>query len=307
VPLLLARGHDVTGTTRSEERAQAIRDAGAEAIVLDPLNRDVVAAAVTAATPDVIVHELTALAGMSDFRKFEKTFAMTNRLRTDATDNLIAAAEHAGVPRLVAQSFAGWPYAPTGGAVKTEDDPLDPAPPAQMANTLAAIEYLEAAVTGSEGIDGLVLRYGGFYGPGSGIEPGGEQLEQVRRRRFPLIGSGAGVWSFVHIDDAAAATALAIEHGAPGIYNIVDDDPAPVSEWLPALADAAGAKPARRLPARLARLIAGEHVVALMERSRGASNAKAKRELGWQPAHPSWRTGFRDALGGRAARPPIAV
>ena len=296
LPLLLGRGHQVTAMTRRPDRAAGLRAAGADPVVADALDREAVLAAVTAARPEVVVHELTDLAGMRDFRKFDEGFAATNRLRTEGTDHLLAAATAAGARRFLAQSFAGWPFARTGGPVKTEDDPLDPDPPAALRPTLDAIRYLEAAVLGAEGIEGLVLRYGGFYGPGTSAGEGGYVLEDLRRRRFPIVGAGTGVWSFVHIDDAAAATVAAVERGAPGIYQIVDDDPAPVAEWLPVLAEAAGARPPRRVPVWAARLLAGEHGVVLMTEVRGASNAKAKRELGWRPAWPSWRQGFRTGL-----------
>jgi 2-alkyl-3-oxoalkanoate reductase len=292
IPQLVERGHRVIGTTRSEAKAPILQDLGAKPVVVDALDRDAVIKAVVDAKPDAIVHQLTALTDV-DFRKFEKTFELTNRLRTEGTDNLLAAAKAAGIERFVAQSYAGWPYARTGGKVKTERDPLDPRPAPQTRSTLDAIRHLETAVTEAGGI---VLRYGGFYGPGTSLEAHGEQLEVVRKRKFPLVGEGRGVWSFVHIDDAAAATVIALEHGKPGIYNIVDDDPAPVAEWLPYLAEVAGAKPPRRLPAWLARLVGGEHLVVLMDEVRGASNEKARRELGWEPAHNSWRTGFREAV-----------
>jgi nucleoside-diphosphate-sugar epimerase len=293
VPQLLAAGHDVTGTTRSSAKADALRAAGVEPVVADGLDRDAIVAAVVGARPDAIVHQLTALAGMSSLRDFDGAFALTNRLRTEGTDNLLAAAREAGVGGFVAQSYAGWPYARSGGPVKSEDDPLDPDPVPSMRETLAAIRHLEAAVTEAGGI---VLRYGGFYGPGTGLTRGGEQVEMIRKRRFPIVGDGGGVWSFVHIDDAAAATVAALERGTPGIYNVVDDEPAPVRDWLPVLAAAAGAKPPRRLPRWLARLAAGEALTAMMTESPGASNAKARGELDWAPAHPSWREGFRDVL-----------
>jgi nucleoside-diphosphate-sugar epimerase len=292
IPQLIDRGHTVVGTTRSEAKAPAIWDLGAKPVVVDALDRDAVIAAVTAEKPDAIIHQLTALSGV-DFRKFEKSFELTDRLRTEGTDNLLAAARAAGVKRFVAQSYAGWPYARTDGAVKTEDDPLDPDPAPQTRRSLAAIRHVETAVTAAGGI---ALRYGGFYGPGTGLEPGGEQLELVRKRKFPVVGEGRAVWSFVHIDDAAAATVIALEHGRPGVYNIVDDDPAPVAEWLPYLAEVAGAKPPRHLPLWLARLVGGEHMVVLMDEARGASNEKARGELGWEPSHHSWRAGFREAL-----------
>ena len=297
VPLLVAGGHQVTAMTRRVGRTMELYAAGAEPVVADALDRDAVLAAVTAARPEAVVHQLTDLAGVTSFRKFDQGFAATNRLRTEGTDHLLEAARAAGARRFVAQSFAGWPFARVGGPVRTEDDPLDPDPPAELRRTLDAIRYLESAVLEAEGLEGVVLRYGGFYGPGTSAGEGGYMLDDLRRRRFPVIGAGTGVWSFVHIDDAATATLAALERGAPGIYQIVDDDPAPVSAWLPALAAAAGAKAPRRVPAWLARLLAGEHAVVLMTEVRGASNAKAKRELGWRPAHPSWRQGFRTGLG----------
>jgi nucleoside-diphosphate-sugar epimerase len=232
-------------------------------------------------------------------RYFDRDFALTNRLRSEGTDHLLAAAQASGARRFVAQSFAGWPYARAGATVKSEEDPLDPDPPAAFRRTLAAIRHLEDAVLGAHGVDGVVLRYGAFYGPGTSLGEGGAHLETVRRRRFPIVGSGAGVWSFVHIDDAAAATAAAVERGAPGVYNVVDDEPAPVAEWLPALAAAHGAKPPLHVPAFVGRLVAGAHTVALMTEIRGASNAKARRELGWQPRYPSWREGFAAPTGAR--------
>jgi nucleoside-diphosphate-sugar epimerase len=284
--------------TRSPRKADALRAAGAEPAIADGLDRDAVVAAVTAARPDAVIHELTALAGTSSLRNFDRSFALTNRLRTEGTDHLLAGARAAGARRFVAQSYAGWPYARTGGPVKTEDDPLDPTPVPSMAGTLAAIRRLEATVVGATDIEGIALRYGGFYGPGTGMAPDGDQLELVRKRRFPIVGDGGGIWSFVHIDDAAAATLAAVERGAPGVYNVVDDEPAPEAEWLPVLAAAAGAKPPRRFPRWLARLLAGEAIVAMTTEIRGASNAKAKRALGWQPAYPSWREGFRAVLAG---------
>lgn len=296
VPLLVAKGHDVAGMTRSPAKAEALRASGAEPIVADALDRDAVMVAVRGARPEVVVHELTALSSLTDFRKFDEGFALTNRLRTEGTDHLLAGALAAGAGRFVAQSFAGWPYLREGGPVKTEEDPLDPNPPAAMRRTLEAIRYLESAVLVAEGLEGIVLRYGGFYGPGTSIAEGGAQRDLVRRRRFPVVGAGTGVWSFIHIDDAASATLAAIERGAPGIYNIVDDDPAPVGQWLPELAAAVGARPPRRIPTWLARLLVGRHGVVLMTEARGASNAKARRELGWQPAFPSWRRGFREGF-----------
>jgi 2-alkyl-3-oxoalkanoate reductase len=289
VPQLVERGHEVIGTSRSDGKAAGLRAQGAEPVVLDVLDPHAVREAVLAARPEAIVHQATALAGLSEFKNFDRSFAQTNRLRVEGTDALLAAAREAGVGRFVGQSYAGWPYARQGGPVKTEEDPLDPTPVTAMSETLAAIRHLEEAVVGA---DGIALRYGGFYG-----SPGDAQLELVRKRRFPIVGDGGGIWSFVHLDDAAAATVLALERGKPGIYNVVDDEPAPVREWLPALAAAIGARPPRRVPRWLARLLAGEAGVALMTEIRGASNAKAKRELGWTLRYPSWREGFRAAYG----------
>jgi nucleoside-diphosphate-sugar epimerase len=300
VPKLVDAGHSVTALTRTPRKAEAIERAGAEPVVGDALDRDAVVGAVREASPEVVVHQLTALSGLSgNPRKFDREFALTNRLRTDGTDNLLAGAITAGARRFVAQSFAGWPYAREGGPVKTEDDPLDTSRPIGGLAAIAAIRYLESSVTGAEGLAGVVLRYGGFYGPGTSLarDSNDSFLETIRKRRFPILDGGTGVWSFVHIDDAATATLAAVERGAPGIYNIVDDDPAPVSEWLPAFAEAIGAPPPRRVPVWLGRLVGGPIAVSLMTEIRGASNAKAKRELGWQPAHPSWREGFRNSLG----------
>jgi nucleoside-diphosphate-sugar epimerase len=296
IPQLIEHGHSVVGTTRSDAKAGVLRDLGAEPVVLDALDRDAVVVAVVRAQPDAIVHQLTALSDI-DFRKFEKSFELTDRLRSEGTDNLLAAAEAVGVPHFVAQSYAGWPYARVGGPIKSEKEPLDPHPAPQTRRSLEAIRHLEMRVTE---YNGIVLRYGGFYGPGTGLEPDGDQLAMVRKRQFPLLGDARGVWSFVHIDDAAAATVAALEHGKPGIYNIVDDDPAPVAEWLPYLAEVAGAKPPRHLPLWLGRLVGGEHMVVMMDESRGASNEKARRELGWEPAHHSWREGFPEVLVGAA-------
>ncbi len=298
LPLLLSAGHQVVGLTRTPEKAAAIRAQGAEAAVADGLDAAAIRAAVAAAKPEVIVHEMTDLKGASDLRHFDRVFAVSNRLRTEGTDNLLAAARDAGVRRFVAQSYCGWPYARTGGPVKSEEDPLDPDPPQQFRRTLEAIRYLEATVTGSTGPEGVVLRYGAFYGPGTGVFDGGA-MEQIRRRRMPLIGDGNGWWSFLHIEDAAKATVAAIERGRAGnLYNIVDDEPAPVREWLPALAEMLGAKPPLHLPAWLARFIAGEHLVVMMTQVRAGSNAKARRELGWTPEVASWRQGFADIVAG---------
>jgi 2-alkyl-3-oxoalkanoate reductase len=304
VPDLVARGHEVVGMTRSASKQDLVRSLGARPVVADALDPDAVAQAVASAEPEVIVHQLTALSGKlsaRDMRHPERSFAatMTNRLRTEATDHLLAAGRAVGARRFVAQSFAAFRFARTGGPVQTEADPLDPNPPAALRAPLVGILHLERAVTTIEWGEGLVLRYGGFYGPGTAISlaPDAVMAAPIRRRRFPIVGDGGGVWSHVHIEDAAAATAAAVEHGEPGIYNIVDDEPAPVREWLPVLASALDAKPPRRVPRWLARLAAGEMATLMMTEVRGASNQKAKRELGWKPAYASWRQGFAQGLG----------
>jgi nucleoside-diphosphate-sugar epimerase len=304
VPQLVARGHEVVGMTRTASKQDAVRSLGARPVVADALNPDAVAQAVASAEPEVIVHQLTALSGkMSarDMRHPDRSFAvtMTNRLRTEATDNLLAAGRAVGARRFVAQSIAAFRFARTGGPVQTEADPLDPNPPAALRTGQAAILHLEQAVTTIEWGEGLALRYGSFYGPGTGISlaPDAVMAAPIRKRRFPIVGDGGGVWSHVHIEDAAAATAIAVERGRPGIYNVVDDEPAPVREWLPVLASALGAKPPRRIPRWLVRLLAGEAATAMMTDVRGASNEKAKRELGWQPRYASWRQGFAQGLG----------
>ncbi|ADB53162.1 NAD-dependent epimerase/dehydratase family protein [Conexibacter woesei] len=300
IPQLTAGGHHVVGTTRSAAKASALWELGAEPVVLDGLDRAAVLAAVAAARPDAIVHQMTALTGLTDMRKFERAFALTNRLRTEGTDHLLEAARASGVERVVAQSFTGWPNARGGdpGVLRTEDDPLDPDPPAQLRTTLAAIRRLEERVTAAGGV---ALRYGGLYGPGTGLTRGGEQWEAVRARKFPVVGDGGGVWSFLHVADAAGATLAALERWTPGeVYNVCDDEPAAVREWLPALARTAGAPPPRHVPRWVGRLI-GAHVVALMCEIRGSSNAKAKRQLDWAPAWPSWREGFA-ALDGEGER-----
>jgi nucleoside-diphosphate-sugar epimerase len=294
VPRLAGNGHSVVGLTRTPAKTGLLRELGAEPVVADALDETAIHAAVVAARPDVIVHQLTDLKGASDLRKFDRAFASSNRLRTAGTDHLLAAARDCGVKRMVAQSFCGWPYARVGGYVKTEDDPLDDNPPQEFRGALEAIRYLEHAVTTKPGIVGVALRYGGFYGLGTGVfDP--SMIEQIRKRRMPLIGGGTAWWSFLHIDDAAEATALAVERGE-GVYNIVDDDPAPVHAWLTELAAMLGAKPPFRVPAWLGRLAAGEHIVVMMTQSRAGSNVKAKRELGWSPRHPSWRQGFAEII-----------
>jgi nucleoside-diphosphate-sugar epimerase len=295
VPLLTQAGHKVFGTTRTPAKADAIRDAGAEPVIADGLDPQAVTAAVNLARPEVIVHEMTSLGGASDLRRFDRTFAVSNRLRTQGLDNLLAAAKGAGTRRVVAQSYCGWPHARQGGMVKSEDDPLDPDPPRAQRHSLEAIRHLEYTTTHTDGIEGVVLRYGAFYGPRTGMLDNA-MLHQVRRRRVPLIGQANGWWSFVHVDDAAAATAIAVAYGAPGIYNVVDDEPAPAREWLPALAAMLGAKPPLRVPRWLGLIAAGSVIVSMMTQARAGSNAKAKRELGWHPRHASWRQGFAEAL-----------
>jgi nucleoside-diphosphate-sugar epimerase len=344
VPRLVRSGHQVVATTRRAEKVEALRAAGAEAVVVDALDRQAVMDAVTSARPDVVVHQMSALTGMLNLKKFDQEFALTNRLRTEGTAHLLAASAAAGVRRFIAQSYTGWNNAREGGRVKTEDDPLDAHPPQAMTQTIAAIRQLEAMVlqaaqpaaqsagaavsgraavsdrvstpagTGSagsaastagatgaiataradSGMVGILLRYGSLYGPGTSIAPGGAIVEAVRRRKLPIVGDGAGIWSFIHIDDIAEATRVAIERGPSGIYNIVDDDPAEVSVWLPELARAIGAKAPYHVPAWVGRLAIGEPGVSMMTKIRGASNAKAKRVLGWQPSYASWRDGFRE-------------
>lgn len=291
VPRLVASGHEVHAMTRTESKQAALYGQGAVPVVADALKPDQVAAAVATAQPEVIIHELTAIPDTLDMRHFDRDFALTNRLRTEGTDNLLSAGHAVGVQRFIAQSFFA-AYARPGAAVKTEDDPLDPAPAKEMRGVVAAIRHLEAQVLGAGWTDGIVLRYGGFYGPGTSITTGSAQVEMIRSGKFPVVGGGRGVWSFVHIGDAADATVAAVERGSRGAYNIVDDDPAPVAEWLPALAREIGAKKPRRVPRFLGRLFAGEAGVMMTTEVCGTSNAKAKRELGWQPAHPTWRQGF---------------
>jgi nucleoside-diphosphate-sugar epimerase len=300
VPQLVARGHEVVGMTRSPGRREALVALGAHPVVADALDRDAVRRAVLDAAPEIVVHELTALSGELNLRRIDHYFAMTNRLRTEGTDHLMAAAEDVGARRFIAQSYAGWPFARTGGPIKEEDDPLDPRPPAALRAALDAIRYLEAAVPAIPWGEGIVLRYGALYGPGTGISSNRDasMIKPVLDRQLPLVGDAGGVWSFVHVTDAAAATVEAIEHGAAGVYQVVDDEPAPVREWLPVLVRALSARPPRRVPRWLARLAAGDAATAWLTDIRGASNAKAKRELGWEPMHPTWRTGFAEAIHG---------
>ena len=292
LPRLVAVGHEVTGMTHRESSRALVAELGATPMVADALDPDEVARAVARARPDVIVHQLTAIRTV-DLRHFDRSFALTNRLRSEGTDHLLSAGQAVGVRRFVAQGVGSYAaYTRTGGPVKSEEDPLDLTPPREMRETQAAIRHLEEAVLGAEWTEGIVLRYGVFYGPGTSMAPGEEQFELVRKRKFPLVGNGGGVWSFVHVADAAEATVAAVEHGRRGVYNVVDDDPAPVAEWLPALAQTLGAKPPMRVPRFVGRLFAGEPGVVMMTEVRGSSNAKAKRELAWVPKHPSWRHGF---------------
>ncbi len=304
VPQLVAEGHEVIGMTRSTSKQDLVRSLGADPVVADALDADAVARAVAATEPEVIVHQLTALSGKVSARDMRHpdrspTAIMTNRLRVEGTDHLLAAGRDVGARRFVAQSFGAFRYARTGGPVQTEADPLDSNPPAALRAPLVGILHVERVVPAIDWGDGVVLRYGGFYGPGTSVSsaPDAQVAAPIRKRWFPIVGDGGGVWSHVHVDDAAAATAIAVERGRPGVYNIVDDEPAPVREWLPALASALGAKPPRRIPRWLGRVAAGEAATLMMTEARGASNEKAKRELGWQPHYASWREGFVQGLG----------
>jgi 2-alkyl-3-oxoalkanoate reductase len=288
VPMLVAAGHEVIATTKTPGKAAQLREAGAEAVIVDGLDRAGVIAAVRSAAPDVIVHEMTALTEMRNLRNLDRVFAATNELRVRGTDNLLAAAAEAGTRRVVAQGYTGWPNERTSGPVKTEADPLDSRVVPSAAQTLAAIRHVEESVPRAVP-EGIVLRYGSFYGSGASQV----MLDVLRKRQMPVVGGGTGIWSFIEITDAAAATAAAVERGAPGLYNIVDDDPAPVAEWLPYLAKVAGAKPPLHVPSWLGGLLAGEFVVAQMTTVRGSSNAKARKELAWEPRYASWREGFR--------------
>ncbi len=296
VPMLISGGHHVIAATRTPDKVTGLRALGAEPVVVDALDRAVVMKAIASARPDVIVHQMTALARMGNLKNLDKEFALTNKLRTEGTEYLLAAAREVGVRKFVAQSYTGWPNIREGGRIKTEDDPLDPNPPQAMRRTLAAIGQLEAIVARATGLSGIVLRYGSFYGPGTAIALDGVIVEMVRQRKFPIVGGGGGVWSFVHIDDAASATRLAIEQGPAGIFNIVDDEPAEVAVWLPELARAVGGKPPYHLPTWLGRVMIGESGVSMMTQVRGSSNAKAKQMLGWRLRFPTWREGFRQGL-----------
>lgn len=297
IPMLIKEGHDVTAIVRTQEKGREVEKTGASPVIANVLDRVELSDAVKKAEPEGVIHQLTALAKFSgNFRKLDKEFVLTNRFRTEVTDTLMEAARQSGVRRFIAQSFCGWPFAREGGPVKTEEDPLDPRPPASMSRTLAAIRYLEDAVESAKDIGAFALRYGFFYGPGTSISMDGDVVKLVRKRQIPLVGDAGGVWSFCHIRDAAAATVAALTHGTPGIYNIADDEPAPVRVWLPYLADVLGAGTPRRIPVWLSRIIIGEAGVSMMTKIRGGSNEKAKRELGWKPVYPTWRSGFSEGL-----------
>ena len=291
VPQLIARGHQVTATTRSGTKLPLLRGLGADLVIVDGLNRASVTEAVDAARPDVVVHQMTALAGKADLKHFGRWFSVTNQLRTRGTDNLLAAAQHAGVTKVVAQSYTGWNNPSAGDLIKREGEPFDAHPARAQVESLQALLYLERAMAAAP-MEAVVLRYGSFYGPGASEE----FVELAGKRKLPIVGSGAGVWSWVHLDDAAAATVAAIEHGSQGVYNIVDDEPAPVHEWLPCLAEAVGGKRPRQVPSWLARMASGQVGVRWMTEARDAANHKAKRELRWQLRYPTWRSGFRHGL-----------
>jgi nucleoside-diphosphate-sugar epimerase len=296
IPQLIERGHQVVAMTRSAEKAPSLRTLGAEPVIADALDGATMLAALKQTEPDAVVHQMTSLQGVKDFKNFDREFEATNRLRTEGTDRLLTAARAVGVRRIVAQSYGNWNYARTGNALKVESDALDPAPPANQRQSFDALRYLEDRVTGSRDFDGIALRYANFYGPGTGFAPDGEVVALVRKRMLPVVGSGAGVWSFIHVDDAASATIAALERGAPGIYNIVDNEPAPVSEWLPYLAKVLGAGRPMRVPVWIGRLAVGDVGVSMMTQIRGTSNAKAQRELTWRPRYATWRDGFRKEL-----------
>jgi nucleoside-diphosphate-sugar epimerase len=302
VPQLVARGHHVIGATRDPAAVEAIWDLGAEPVVVDGLDAPAVGEAVARAEPDAIIHEMTALSGPPDFRHFDHWFAMTNRLRTEGTEHLLAAAKASGVKRFVAQSYTGWNNARVGRLIKTEDEPLDEHPAKVQTKTLAAIRFLERAVLEAP-LEGIVVRYGNLYGPGASEA----LITLLRGRKLPVIGGGAGIWSSTHVDDAASGTVAALERGRRGIYNIVDDEPAPVSVFIPAIAEAVGSRPPLRFPTWFGRLLGGEVVTRMQTEGRGASNEKAKRELGWEPIWPSWRDGFRNGLDTRVPVPARAA
>ncbi|MFI5692930.1 NAD-dependent epimerase/dehydratase family protein [Kribbella sp. NPDC051586] len=296
VPQLIAAGHEVTGMTRSESGASSVRSFGADAVLADGLDAAAVRAAVAQVRPEVVVHQMTALKGGIDFKHFDDSFAMTNRLRTEGTDNLLAASQAAGVRRFVVQSYAGWNLQHGGSAAKTEADPLDPNPVPAQQQTMAGIKHLESAVLNADGIEGVALRYASFYGPTGDIGKGGSMVELIQKRRLPIIGNGAGVWSFIHYDDAASATVKAVESDVTGVFNVADDDPAEAAVWLPEFARILGAKAPRHVPTWVGRLAVGDVGVAAFTEIRGADNTLAKKTFGWQPGYASWREGFREGL-----------
>jgi nucleoside-diphosphate-sugar epimerase len=296
LPQLVTAGHEVVALVHSSEKAREVETAGATPMVADALDRASLTDAIRKAQPEALIHELTALSKTGSFRRFDQDFALTNRLRTEVTDTMLAAARSLRIRRFIAQSFCGWPYARGGAPVKTEDDPLDPDPPVNVRKTLAAIKYLENMVRNAKDVEAFALRYGILYGPGTGFAADGTITQQVRHRRIPIVGDGGGIWSFVHIDDVARATVDALLAGKPGIYNVVDDEPAPIALWLPYLAQVLGAKPPYSVPVWLGRLAIGDTGVSMMTRIRGGSNARAKRDLGWRPRFSTWREGFARGL-----------
>jgi 2-alkyl-3-oxoalkanoate reductase len=296
LPLLVENKHEVVALTRSSAKAGKLDDIGVTPVIADPFDKQALTAAVRRAEAEVIIHQLTALSSAGNFRKLDQEFALTNRFRTEVTDTLLAAARTIGTRRFIAQSYCGWPYAKKGGPVKTEEDPLDPKPPESFIKTLAAIRSLEDKMRSTTFLEGITLRYGNFYGPGTAIGKGGVVVKMIKKRRFPIVGGGGGIWSFIHVMDAARATIAAISRGSAGVYNIADDEPAKVATWLPVLAKAVGAGPPYRIPHWLGELMIGKAGVSMMTQIRGCSNAKAKRELNWAPIYPSWRIGFADGL-----------
>jgi 2-alkyl-3-oxoalkanoate reductase len=297
IPYLVRDQHEVFGLFRNPAHADSVKSLGASPVIGDALDADAVHKAVADIKPQAILHELTALPAHIDLRHIDHDFELTNRLRTEGTRNLTTAAVKAGVEKFIAQSFAGWPYAPKGIRLKTEEDPFDSSPAPKLKPALDALETLEHTVLREQGFIGIVLRYGPFYGPLSSIARDGAIVEDIRAHKIPIVGQGTGVWSFIHLDDAATATIAALNRGQRGVYNIVDDDPAPVAEWLPYLAECVGAKPPGHVPNFTAKFLIGEHAVAMMNDIRGVSNEKAKRELDWTPKWSSWRQGFREGLG----------
>ncbi len=296
VPALIARGHEVTGMVRSPASAEVVRKMGARPVVADALDAQTVLDVLRGVVPHAVSHQLTDIPHAADFRHFARVFEVTNHLRREGLDNLLAASRATGVQRFVSQSFCGWPFARQGGSIKSEEDPLDPNPPAEMATSFDALRHVESTMTSALDVRGMSLRYGFFYGPGTFISQDGPMVVQVRRRRVPVVGSGAGVWSFIHVRDVASATIAAIEGDAVGTFNVVDDEPAPVRDWLPGLARALCAREPLRVPAWIGRLFLPEHLYSMMTQIRGGSNAKFKRTFTWRPSFPSWREGFVGGL-----------